>query len=176
MQRTTLFVFLSLIAAACVACDSKPGTQPDRVLPPPSRFSVHQMDSVPGDGGTLAYGQAGKVLVQYTVQTGLQLPPPNGPYGPYGPIHLPPEAMVPPVYTVTSCLSADGASCLTDGPGHTVTGDGSVWNSLALSDTFRGRVDQTGYMIHQLTMTRPGAFSTSEVVAREVGRVRWHFQ
>jgi hypothetical protein len=172
MQRTTLFVFLSLIAATCAACDSKPGTQPDRVLPPPSRFSVHQMDSVPGDGATLAYGQAGKVLVQYTVQSGLQVPPIAYP----GPINLPPEVRVPAVYTVTSCLSTDGATCLADGPGHTVVGDGSVWNSVALSDAFRGRVDQTGYIIHQLTMSRGGAYTTNEVVAREIGRVRWHFE
>jgi hypothetical protein len=170
MQRTTLIVFLSLIAAACVACDSKPGPGPSPT--PPARFSVHQIDSVPGDGGTLAYGQAGKVLVQYTVQSGLQVPP----NGPYGPIHLPPEAMMPIVYRVASCLSADGATCLTDGGGQTVAGDGSVWNSVALNESFRGRLDQTGYMIHELRMTRGGAFQTSEVVAREVGHVRWHFQ
>jgi hypothetical protein len=172
MQRT-LFVFLPLIAAACVACDSKPGTQPDPP-PPPSRFSVHQIDSAPGDGATLAYGQLGKVLVQYTVQSGFQVPPP--PYGPYGPINLPPEARMPTVYQVVSCLSTDGATCVTDGPRQTVVGDGSVWNSVGLSETFRGRVDQTGFMIHELTAMRPGTLSTSEVVAREVGRVRWHFQ
>jgi hypothetical protein len=169
MQR---FVFLSLIAAACAACESKPGPQPGPVPPPPPRFSVHQIDSVPGDGGTLTYGQPGKVLVQYTVQSGLQVPPIAYP----GPINLPPEVRVPAVYTVTSCLSTDGATCLADGPGHTVVGDGSVWNTVVLSEAFRGRVDQTGYMIHQLTMTRPGVTSTSEVVARDVGRVRWHFQ
>jgi len=168
----TLFVFLSLVAVTSAACDFKPGTQPDQVSAPPSRFSVHQIASEPGDGGTLAYGQPGKVQVQYTVQPGLQVP--TIPY--HGSINLPPEAMVPPVYTLTSCLSTDGATCLADGSGRTVAGDGSVWNSVALSDTFRGRVDQTGFMIHQLTMTRPGGFASGEVVAREVGRVHWHFQ
>jgi hypothetical protein len=167
----TLFVFLSLFAVASVACDYKPGTQPDQVAAPSSRFTVHQIASDPGDGATLAYGQPGKVEVQYTVRSDFRLPPTN-----YGSIPLPPEAMMPPVYTVTSCLSTDGATCLADGSGRTVAGDGSVWNSVALSDAFRGRVDQTGFMIHQLTMTRPGGFSSGEVVAREVGRVRWHFQ
>jgi hypothetical protein len=171
MSRT-LLVFLSLVAVASAACDYKPGTQPDQVAPPPSRFSVHQIASDPGDGATLAYGQPGKVEVQYTVRSDFRQPPTDR-----GSIALPPEAMMPPVYTVTSCLSTDGATCLADGSGHTVGGDGSVWNSVALSDTFRGRVDQTGFMIHQLTMTRPGRFSSgSEVVAREVGRVQWHFQ
>jgi hypothetical protein len=171
MQRP-LFVFLSLIAAACVACDSKPGTPPDPP-PPPSRFSVHQIDSTPGDGGMLAYGEAGKVQLQYTVQSGTQVPPPNG-Y--YGPINLPPQANMPAVYEVVSCLSADGGTCLTDGSRHTVVGDGTVWNSLALSESFRGRLSQTGFVIHQLTMTRHGLLTSTKVVAREVGQLRWHFQ
>jgi hypothetical protein len=171
MQRT-LVIFMSLIAAASAACDSKPGIQPDQASPPSSRFSVHQIDSVPGDGGTLAYGQPGRVQVAYTVQSDLHMPP----IGYHGPINLPPEAVNPPVYTVTSCLSTDGATCLADGAGHTVAGDGSVWNSIALSDAFRGRVAQTGFMIHQLTMTRSGGYSSGEVVAREVNQVRWHFQ
>jgi len=165
-----LLVFLSLVAVARAACDSRPGIQPDRVVPPSSRFSVHQIDLVPGDGATLAYGQPGKVLVQYTVKSDLQLPPIGYP----GPI--PPGAGMAAVYTMTSCLSTDGATCLADGAGHTVSGDGSSWNSVALRDAFRGRVDQTGFMIHQLTMTRPGGFSTGEVVAREVGPVHWHFE
>jgi hypothetical protein len=168
-----LFVFSLMIGAACVACDSNPHA-PSQIPPPPPppRFSVHQLDSDPGDGGTLAYGQAGKVLVQYTAQSGIQVP--QIPF--QGSTNLPPGLTAPTLYTVTSCLSADGATCLTDEPGRTVDGDGSVWNSVALSETFRGRVDETGFLIHQLTAMHPGVLSTREVVAREVGRVRWHFQ
>src|SRR5262245_34314208 len=120
MQRT-LFVFSVLIAAACIACDSKPapGASPT-LVPPPSQFSLHQTDSIPGNDGMLAYGEAGKVQVQYTLRSDIRVPPPGGPYGP---ITLPPEAMRPPLYRVVSCLSTDGATCVTDAAGQSVASD-----------------------------------------------------
>ena len=55
------------------------------------------------------------------------------------------QFMARPIYQVMSCLSLDGVKCIVNASASTIGGsDGAVWNTLALSDTFRGRVGQTG--------------------------------
>jgi hypothetical protein len=130
-------VFLALIATWCAACNAaKSLVPPDGDLVPSSRFSVHQTASIPGDGGMLAYGEPGKVQVQYTVDRSVQRPPIIG----YPGVTLPPQATAPVVYQVISCLSTDGATCLISGSSRNVAGDGALWNSLTLSEAFRYRL------------------------------------
>ena len=171
-MKNRSFVLLALVAASFVGCDGKSpvGPTPPADTSPPPSFSVRQMSTLPVDGATLAYGQSGRVEIAYTLQGDEQSPP-----------TIPPEEyaqmrqfMPRPIYQVMSCLSVDGNKCIVSASVSTIGGsDGAVWNTLALSDIFRGRVDQTAFVVHQLTKTRAGL---SEVVAREVKSLHWHFQ
>jgi hypothetical protein len=171
-MRNRSFVLLALVAASCAGCDGKSPVSP---TPPPdtsapSRFSVRQMSTLPVDGATLAYGQSGRVEIAYTLQ-GDQEPPPTMPREEYAQMS---QFMARPIYQVMSCLSLDGVKCIVNASVSMIGGsDGAVWNTLALSDTFRGRVGQTAYVVHQLTVTRAGS---TQVVAREVKSLHWHFQ
>ena len=166
------FVLLALVAASCAAgCDGKSPLSPAGPTPPetsPPAFSVRQKSTLPVDGATLAYGQPGRVEIAYTLR-GDETWPPNIPREEYA------QLMARrPTYQVMSCLSLDGVKCIVNASVATIGGsDGAVWNTLALSDIFRGQVDQTAFVVHQLTVTRAGM---TEVVAREVKSLHWHFE
>jgi hypothetical protein len=161
---------LVVIAACSVACESRTAIGPTPTsAAPAASYTVHQASASPSDGATLAYGEQGRVEVAYTMP---RQPTPSGPPTGY-PILMPPQ-YAPPEFRVASCLSTDGATCITTSQGSTVSPeDGTVWNTLSLGDSFRGRVSETSFVIHQLTVTRAGL---SHVTARDVTALKWHFR
>ena len=133
---------------------------------------MRQIFTLPVDGATLEYGQPGKVEVAYTLRDDEESPaiPPGSDY-----LHVLPRQYLPrTIYQVKSCLSLDGDTCIVSASLSTIDGsDGALWNTLALADTFRGRVDQTAFVVRRLTATRAGV---TDVVAREKKSLHWHFE
>lgn len=170
-MKSRSFVLLALMAALCAGCDKLSPMHPSSVVTSSQpRFSVRQMSTLPDDGATLEYGQPGKVEIAYTLQGG-DASQPTMPGGDY--MHVPRQYLERPVYQMMSCLSLDGMTCIVSASVSPIGGsDGTVWNTLTLSDTFRGQVDQTMFVVHQLAVTRSGV---TDVVAREVRSLHWHF-
>ena len=165
------FAFLALLAAWCAGCDAKSPLNPSPVASAPApNFTIRQTSAQPGDGETLAYGQSGRVAIAYTLGRRVHQPRPQPDY----PIGLPGRIPDPPQYQVVSCLSTDGLQCIVSASGASVGNPGGeVWNTLALSESFRGQVDQTTFVIHELIATRAGL--NTSVMAREVKSLQWHF-
>jgi hypothetical protein len=171
-MKSRVVVLLASMATLCAGCDKLSPVHPSSVVPPSQpRASVRQMSTLPDDGATLAYGQPGKVEIAYTLQGDIASQPPI-PREDW--THVPPQYLARPTYQMRSCLSLDGMTCIVSASVSPIGGsDGTVWNTLALSETFRGRVDQTMFVVHQLTVTRSGV---TDVVAREVRSLHWHFR
>ena len=86
--------------------------------------------------------------IAYTLQRDTQSPSTLPPQD--YPIMLPRGFTVVPTYQVISCLSLDAANCVVPASVMTISSsDGAVWNTLALTDIFRGRVDQTPFVVHE---------------------------